>query len=95
MERVRSVDLTRSHDGRTLLGWCRGILVDGDRVWVGFSRIRPTRFRENVSWIARGFQRDRGTHIGCYDLEQGTCLTEIDLEPTGLSALYSILPAGD
>jgi outer membrane protein assembly factor BamB len=93
LETVQSVELPSFHDERMLLGWCRGILVDGDRVWVGFSRIRPTRFRENVSWVARGFQRDRGTHLGCYDLVRGTFVTEIDLEPAGLAALYSVLRA--
>jgi hypothetical protein len=93
LEVVQSVDLTQFHDDRVLLGWCRGVHVDGDLVWVGFSRIRPTRFRENVGWVARGFQRDRGTHIACYDIARGVCVREIDLESASLGALYSILPA--
>jgi hypothetical protein len=87
------IDLTTFHAERRLLGWCRGILVDGDRLWAGFSRIRPTQFRENVSWVVRGFRRDKPTHIACYDLSRRTCEAEIDLEQFGLSALYSILPA--
>jgi hypothetical protein len=87
------VDLNRLHDGRSVLGWCRGVLVDGPRIWVGFSRIRATRFRENVGWVSRGFRRDRETHLGCYDLETRECLAEIDLEPAELAAVYSILPA--
>ena len=51
-----------------LLGWARGLLIDGDRMWVGFSRIRPTKIRENVGWVLRGLKRDFGTHVGCYDL---------------------------
>jgi hypothetical protein len=90
---METVDLTRFHPDRTLLGWCRGVLVDEDRIWVGFSRIRPTQFRENVSWVARGFRREKPTHIACYDLQWRACLAEINLEPAGLSALYSILPA--
>jgi hypothetical protein len=93
LEVIETIDLAALSDERELLGWCRGVLVDGKRLWVGFSRIRPTQFRENVSWVARGFRRGKPTHIACYDLERRTCLTEIDLEPAGLSALYSILPA--
>lgn len=92
LEIAEVVDLTTFHGDRTLLGWCRGVLVDGDALWIGFSRIRPTRFRENVSWIARGFRQGRATHIACYDLAKRTCVTEMDLEPAGISALYSILP---
>lgn len=93
LERVETIDLTSFHGDRTLLGWCRGILVDGDRLWVGFSRIRPTRFRQNVAWAARGFRQSKPTHIACYDLARRECVVEIDLEPAGLSALYSILRA--
>jgi hypothetical protein len=95
LQTIETIDLTALSEERLLLGWCRGVLVDGSRLWVGFSRIRPTQFRENVSWVARGFRRGKPTHIACYDLEQRVCLTQIDLEPAGLSALYSILPALD
>ena len=86
------VDLTTLHEDRAVLGWCRGVLVDGDCIWVGFSRIRPTRFRENVSWIARGLQRDRPTRIACFNLASRACVVEIELESMGLGAVYSILP---
>jgi hypothetical protein len=90
----RVIDLTRSHPRETVLGWTRSIhLVDDRRAWVGFSRIRPTKFRENVGWVARGFRRDLGTHIGLYDLESGECLEQITLEEHGLSAVFGIYPA--
>ena len=93
LRQAEVIDLTTLHDDRTLLGWCRGVLVEDTKMWVGFSRIRPTRFRENVSWIAHGFRRSRATHIACYDLERRTCVIEIELETSGLAAIYSILPA--
>jgi hypothetical protein len=92
--RIREViDLARMHPREMLLGWTRGIHVDGDRVWVGFSRIRPTKARENVGWVLRGFRKDFGTHIGCYDLKAGKCIKQILLEDDGLGAVFSILPA--
>ena len=90
---VDVIDLADFHSERAVLGWCRGILIDGDHLWVGFSRIRPTRFRENVSWVAHGFRHGKPTRVVCYDLANRECVAEIDLEPGGLSALYSILPA--
>lgn len=86
------VNLNTMHSVDQLPGWCRGILVEGDRVWVGFSRLRPTRFRENVSWVAHGFKSASPTRIGCYDLSRRECLAEIDLEPHGLNAVFGILP---
>jgi hypothetical protein len=87
---VEIVDLTRAHPGDMLLGWARGALVQGDQIWVGFSRIRPTKIRENVGWVLRGLKRDFGTHVGCYDLRTGESLTQINLEPFGLSAVFGI-----
>jgi len=88
------IDLNAFHAEReAVLGWCRAIMVDGPRLWVGFSRIRATKFRDNVAWVARGLRRSKPTHIACYDLARRTCITEIGLESFGLSALYSILPA--
>jgi hypothetical protein len=87
------IDLNSMHDANVLLGWCRSLKIDGDKVWVGFSRIRPTKFRENVTWVMRGFKRLLPSHIACYDLCKRECMMEINLEPMGLSAIYSIFPA--
>jgi hypothetical protein len=87
-------DVLKFHPKGTLLGWCRGLMVDGDKVWVGFSHFRPTKFRENVSWLAHGFRYPcKPTHIGCYDLSRGKCVMVIPLEGCGLDAVFSILPA--
>ena len=81
------------------LGWCRGLhVLDENRVVVGFSRIRPSKFRENVQWMK--FQIGKretagrlGTRIVCYDLAQGCVEWEINLEKHHLNAVFSILPA--
>lgn len=89
------VDLTAMHEGDTLLGWCRGILVEGDVIWVGFSRIRPTKFRENIGWVLRGFKRDFGTHVASYDLARRECLAQIPVESFGLSAVFGVFRVPD
>ena len=85
-----SIDLN-APNGPTL-GWCRGLgMVEDGRAWVGFSRIRPTKFAENISWIKNGFkQRRRPTHIGLYDLERGRRVREIELESLGLHTIFSV-----
>lgn len=87
------VDLNTMHDEDTLLGWCRGLMLEQDKAWVGFSRIRPTKFRETVSWVRLGFNQALPTHIACYDLTQRRCLAEIDVESYGVNAVFSIFPA--
>lgn len=86
----------RAPDDDRPLGWCRGVLpAGGGRAWVGFSRIRYTTLRRNLSWLRHGFResedhRQRPTRIGLYDLERPALLGEIDLETAGLGAVFSI-----
>jgi hypothetical protein len=87
------IDLTAAHPADMLLGWARGLLVDGDYLWVGFSRIRPTKFRENVGWVLHGLRRDFGTHVGCYDLRTRQSVAQIAVESFGLSAIFGIFRA--
>lgn len=88
--------LAEPGDGQPL-GWCRGLLTDGDarRAWVGFSRLRPTKLIKNLSWIRHGFRNVQvgprfPTRIALYDLERPARLKEIDLEPAGLNVVFSI-----
>ena len=78
------------------LGWCRGVQSeDGDTAWVGFSRLRRTKLRQNLSWVRHGFRegyfhKRQPTRIALYDIERSARLQEIDLEPAGLNAVFSI-----
>jgi hypothetical protein len=92
LEVLEVIDLDELHGTDTIAGWCRGIHIDGDIIWVGFSRIRPTAFRENVSWVLRGFRRDFGTHVAAYDLRSRRCLGRYLLEDAGFSAVFGIFP---
>ncbi len=94
------IDLAEISETDTPLGWSRGLLVEGSEAWVGFSRLRPTRLYENLRWFkrqltARGDEPTevRPTRIARYDLARRRLIEEIDLEPVGLGALFSILPS--
>jgi len=77
------------------LGWCRGVLAMGDQAWVGFTRIRYTTLRRNLSWIRHGFResehhRHHPTRIALYDLQESALLEQVDLEPAGVGAVFSV-----
>ncbi len=93
LEMIEVIDLREMHPADLLLGWCRGLLLDGDRLWVGFSRMRATRFRDNVAWVKNRFRRYLGTHVACYDLRERRCLAQIDTEAAGLDAVFGIYSA--
>ena len=90
-----SIDLNAmSGQSGHILGWCRGLLPLGDRwMWVGFTRVRPTKFIENVAWIRDGTSRHKASHIALYDLKLNKCEQEIELEPHGIGIVFSLLAA--
>lgn len=87
------IDLNEMSEEGTRPGWCRGIFIEDGLCWIGFSRIRPTKFREAVSWVRQGFLRAMPTQIACYDLARREKLAVLELEPYGLNAVFSILSA--
>ena len=93
------IDFKAMDDPNALLGWCRGVLpVDAQKLWVGFSRVRKTRFYENVLWVKRVFKEgmlEKPTHISLYDIAQNRRVREFDLEAHGMNTIYSIFPAGE
>lgn len=91
-QRTALHSLHRPGDDRPL-GWCRGLLFDDDRCWVGFSRIRPTKLRHTVQWV-RG-TAGAPTRIDLYDTATWSVIHSIDLEPAGLNAVFSIIPTGE
>jgi hypothetical protein len=91
----RFFDLNDMVPGRLPLGWCRGIAhLGGTRFAVGFSRLRPTRWEENLTWVRHRLGGSginlMPTRIGVFDLERGALLEEYGLEEVGLNAVFSV-----
>jgi hypothetical protein len=84
---------TGRDDGDGLLGWCRSVHLDGEWCWIGFSRIRPTRLRQTVSWVRTGGVQEAPTRICRYRMSDWKCDAEINLEPFGLNAVFTVAPA--
>jgi hypothetical protein len=82
--------------GNANLGWCRGLArVDDRHFWVGFTRIRETRFKENVRWVKRLIKgEEKPTHIALYDVFARKKLMEIGLEPFDMHVIFGVLSTG-
>lgn len=94
-QRIATYDLnTFPRPSAEPLGWCRGILVEPERTLVGFSRLRPTLFKQNLSWLRTAVNRPEPspTRVTAYDLEGRRELATWALEPFGMSAIFGILP---
>jgi hypothetical protein len=94
----RTLKIERVHDLQKMagspeesLGFCRGLHSLDDRfAWVGFTRIRPTKFREHVSWVRHPTRPQRHSHVSLFDLQSGTRVEEIETEPHGIGVISNI-----
>lgn len=94
---VRVYDFNAMVESDKILGWCRGLhVLREDRVVAGFSRLRPTKIRENLQWVkySLGLRENPGklgTRLGCFDLANERLEWVCDLEEHGMSAVFSVL----
>lgn len=91
-----SLDLNALHpDGAAGFSWCRGVLpLDARHAWVGFTRIRPTRWKEKVRWLKTMMCAvSPPTRLALYDILAPKLLKEIPLEAIGMHAVFNALPA--
>jgi hypothetical protein len=92
----RIVDLNRiDNPGGAILGWCRGLgIVNKSQMWVGFTRLRETRFKENIRWVKSLVKgAEKSTHVALYDISTEKQLAEINLEPYGMHVIFGVFPA--
>lgn len=88
------IDLNVIEDSPGPLGWCRGLLIENDIAYVGFTRLRETRIKENVKWALRYFSSSptrRDTRIVAYDLENREKLSEAIFPKSSISVIYSVM----
>jgi hypothetical protein len=90
IERVINLNEMSGQDSG-VLGWCRGLLPLDERfIWVGFTRVRPTKFHENVAWIRNRPVTHRPSRVALYDLQTQSCLEQIETEPHGIGVIFTI-----
>lgn len=95
----RAVDriLALPREASEPLGWCRGLHLEGNVAWVGFSRLRATRSRRHLArlrgwWRGHPVATDLPTRIGAYELSTGRARGAWSTEDVGLHAVFSVLP---
>ena len=77
------------------LGWCRGLLRDGSATLLAFSRLRPTKLKQNLQWLRKPLGKQpeaMPSRVCAYDLEGGRKQRTWVLEDHGISSIFSLLP---
>jgi hypothetical protein len=78
-----------------LRGWCRGLYIEGDLCYVGFSRLRKTKRVERLHWVGKLLQR--GTPVEecsvlAIDLRRRRIVRDYRLPVGSMDAIYGVLP---
>lgn len=88
-------DLNKFQKDNKSLGWCRGFQKIDSNNYVGFSRIRPTKFIENVKWLGNKLsdkvKLKMPTRLVCYNKNYSRLIKEINLEDYRINWIFSIL----
>jgi hypothetical protein len=88
-------DLNAIYGATKSLGWARGLeVLDDDHIVVGFSRLRPTKWKQNIQWVKNQLGGEASdvfpTRIAMFDIRRGRLCWEVDLERAGMNAVFSI-----
>ena len=92
---IEEFDINKFEERAGSKGWCRGIHLDGDILYVGFTRFRRTRNKKKIAWVKDLFDNrpaeGRAT-VAAYDLKRKEKLQEWVLPENTIDAIYSLLP---
>lgn len=98
LDRVAQLDLNALIHVPGMLGWCRGIEVVGDRMFVGFTMLRKTASRELLRWLVRGAAGVKlPTRVVELDWRRRAVVREFEVGNAAGGTIYSInaLPESD
>lgn len=76
-------------------GWCRGLYVNGDIAYVGFSRLRPTKRMEKIAWVKRLLMQGgmvEESSVLAIDLKRREIVADHRIASGQIDAIYSVLP---
>ena len=77
------------------LGWCRGLMVDGDIFYIGYSKLRKTKLMSKLKFISQGnFKYMDGNEalVVAYNMNTKKVLDTYGIPAGMLDAIYGILP---
>ncbi len=84
------------NEGGHPLGWCRGLLRQDGLTYLAFSRLRPTKLKQNLSWLRKPLGKapePKPSRLVAYDLEGGRKGQTWVVETAGISSIFSVLAA--
>lgn len=76
-------------------GWCRGLFIDGDMFYIGYSKLRKTKLTAKLKFISRGnFKYRNGNEalIIAYNMQTQQVERTYEFNSGAMDAIYGIMP---
>jgi len=89
---VDVINLNALNDSKRQLGWCRGLEVVGNVAYIGFSRLRESKWKETFRTarnVLRGQLRD--SHIDKIDIKRRLLVDSYEYGPQDSSAIFTLM----
>ena len=91
LQRRVELDLAAITRDRRMLGWCRGLDVVGDRLFIGFTMLRRPRHREVLRLLWRGLRGEKlPTRVVELDWPRSRLVREISLGNAAGGTIYAV-----
>lgn len=92
---LETIDICEEQ-GLGRLGWCRGLHIEADVAYLGFSSIRRTRQTRKLAWLGSSLSRIFGREacVLAYDLTRRRLLGRYDVPHRYVDAIYGLMPGG-
>jgi hypothetical protein len=77
------------------LGWCRGLCIEDDIFYIGYSKLRKTKLKSKLKYLTKGnfkFTSGNNSLVVAYDMKNKKVLRIYESEDHVIDAIYGILP---
>ncbi len=89
-QREAVYDLNKLSGEDKQLGWCRGVHIDGNHAYVGFSRLRKSKFKEYATWVVHG-EKQLPSRVSLFNLDTRSLERECSVGKDNGAAVFSVL----
>ena len=94
-EVLETINISAIEGLKTIRGWCRGLYIQDDIFYIGFSRLRKTKQSNKISWIknlATGRTLVEECSVLAFDITKRKIINSYSIPDAMIDAIYSILP---
>jgi len=95
---IETIELYKFKNYGGVRGWCRGLYIEGDLFYIGFSRLRKTKAKGKLAWLSRFsnyLSPSKQSSVLAFDMKKRIIVKDYPIPEDAIDAVYAILPEPD